>query len=185
MRRTGPLLAGVLALALAGCDYVSSEKPFGRAPLRAEPGEWAGTWLNEDGALTVRVIDAAKGHLEVGWIEAGSGGLSLELIEAHLREFEGDAYASITGLDEDEEVPGYLWVRLSREGERLVLWLPEAESFARLVEEGVLAGRLEDGGVVLGALDDRQLALVGADDGGELFSWREPMVLLRVRPGGS
>lgn len=184
MRTTRALFVCLLTLGLGACDYVSSEKPFGRTALRADPESWAGTWLNEDGALTVRVVDAAKGHLEVGWIESGRDGLRLELLEAHLREFGGDAYASFTGLD-DDEVPGYLWVRLAREGERLVLWLPEAESFERLVGEGVLPGRLEEDGVVLGALDESQLALVGADEGGELFAWREPMVLLRVRPGSS
>lgn len=173
--------ASLLAVLLAGCDYVASVEPVGQRPVRAEPAEWAGTWLNDDGALTVRVVDPGRGHLEVGWIEAKPDGLVMESIEVHLREYRGDGYASVTGLEEQEELDGFLWLRLERESERLLLWLPSAASFRRLVEDGKLPGELKEDGVVLGKLDDAQLALIGADAEGVLFEWREPMVLQRVR----
>ncbi len=181
MATNSVVAAGLLAVVLAGCDYVASVEPLGRRPLRAEPAEWAGTWLNDDGALTVRVVDPGRGHLEVGWIDAKPEGLVMESIEVHLRQFQGDRYASVTGLEEQEELDGYLWLRLERQGERLLLWLPSAASFRRLVEEGTLPGELRDDGVVLGKLADDQLALIGSDADGVLFEWREPMVLERVR----
>lgn len=181
MRTKGVLWMTLLAVGLGGCDYVASSGPVGRQIVRAEPADWEGTWLGEDGALTVRVVDAERGHLEVGWVEAKPGGLVMESIEAHLRDHEGDGYVSVTGLEDQEELDGYLWLRLSREGEQLLLWLPNAESFRRLVEEGTLPGELREDGVVLGALEDAHLALIASDAHGVLFEWQEPMVLRRVR----
>jgi hypothetical protein len=172
-----------LVVILGGCDYVASTKPVGGAPLQVEESEWEGTWIHDDGPLTVRVVDAKQGRLEVGWIEEKEGRLVLETLDAHLRESSDWIIASFQGIDDDlvEEGGRYLWGRLVRDRDELFLWWPRPAEFRRLVEAGLLPGRIEDGDVVLDGLEAEHLSLIVSEDQGMLFEWDEPMAFRRFQ----
>lgn len=171
-----------LALLLgAGCDYVVSSKPVGESPLVLEESEWKGTWLHGDGPLTVRIAEAQEGRLEVAWIEEKDDALVLESVSAQLRTSGDWIFASFTGIDDELDKEGYLWGRLERDEDRLLLWWPRPERFRRLVEEGLLPGEVDDGDVVLGELGEQHLAIIGSEEHGVLFAWDEPMTFQRLR----
>ena len=174
----------VFALALtfcAGCDYVVSKRPVGESPVALEESEWKGTWLHGDGPITVRIADAKEGRLEVAWVEEKEGALVLESVDAWLRESGEWIFASFAGIDGDLDQAGYLWGRLVREEDQLLLWWPRPEQFRRLVEEGLLPGKIEDGDVLLGDLEPEHLAIVTSEEHGMLFAWDEPMTFHRLR----
>ena len=176
MRTARIAVGAALALGLVGCDLAISKHPLG-SPLAIEESEWEGTWLHGDGALTVRVLDAENGLLEVAWIEEEEE-LVLETVEVHLGGFEDWTFASFAGV---EDVSGFLWSRLGREGDEVILWWPRAEALARLVEAGLLPGAVEEGDVTLERLEAEHLAILVSEDRGVLYDWDAPMVFRRLR----
>ena len=177
MRITKPVVCGALALALAGCDYVSSEHPVGTEPVIVAEEDWNGTWLHADGTITLRVVDSAQGLLEAAWVDEDEGRFVLETVRIHLRQHGGWTFASFAGV---EDFPDHLWSRLGIDGRQVFLWWPRTEEFARLVADGLLPGEVdEDGDVTLERLADEQLAIVVSEEHGALFEWDEPMVFRR------
>ena len=172
--RAAELIACIaLTALLAGCDYVASRHPVGSAPLALEGGEWKGTWLHDDGPLSVRVVDAERGLLEVAWVEEKDGELALESVDVFLRRHEDWIFASFAGIDEDE--PNLVWSRLGREGDRVFLWWPRPEEFKRLVEGGLLPGTVDGDDVLLDRLGAGHLAIIASEEHGVLFARDEPM----------
>jgi hypothetical protein len=176
-------LCGALVVILAGCDSVWSPIPLGEAPLQLEESEWKGTWLHADGALTVRVVDAGQGRIEVGSVEEKKGSLVLETVEIHLRKAGEWIIASFADVEDEAEggAPRYLWGRLERDGEQVFLWWPRPAEFRRLVEAGLLPGNVEGGDVILGTLEDEHLAVILSEEHGILFEWDAPMAFHRYQ----
>ena len=178
MRKTDVLAVVALSLALSGCDLVTSREPIG-LPLALDEEQWEGTWMTDDGPLTVRVVDAEKGRLEIAWIEEKDGELVLETVDGHLGQYLDWTFASFAGV---EDVSGFLWSRLEREGERIFLWWPRPEELRRLVEAGLLPGEVdEDSDVILHRLDEAHLAILVSEEQGILYEWDEPMTFHRWR----
>ena len=179
--RSSMTAVSVAAAALCvglGCGGVLSTGPVGGEPVAIDEAEWKGTWLNEEGVVEIRVVGAAEGRLELGWIESGGRGFELHTQPLELRRLEDWTIGS--AWDEDEE--GYLWLRVARDGERLLGWLPDDDRFAALVSAGELPGSVEEGLVVLGPLTPEHLRRIRHDPG--LFVWDEPLVLRRLSDGG-
>lgn len=172
--------AAALVLAL-GCGGVLSTHPVGGEPVRLVAEQWEGTWIGDDGPLEIRVSDAAAGRLELGWIESGVAGFELETATIELRRLDDWTIGSLhPGIDPADE--HFLWMRVERDGDRLLAWMPDAEEFGRLIGEGALPGRVEDGEVILARLEPRHLARIRDESGGPLFVWDEPMLLRRLAP---
>ena len=186
------LLAGML---ITGCSSVMSTRPVGEAPLALVSEEWSGTWTDSEGFLEVRVVDPEAGRIEAAWIETHDSGFELERVEVSLRSGgdavfanvlesandDGDAAETVEGGAGDEAAPLFAFVRVAREGDKLVLWWPEVEAFRELVEAGKLPGKVTDGkDVVLDQLSSGQLGLLTSDDSASLYDWKDPRVLLRT-----
>ena len=167
---------------LCGCSAVYTQEPFGQAPLdlTRERAEWEGTWTHNDGTVSVSVQDASNGVLEIGWIDSDSGGMKLLKGEVLLRTVEGALFASLKMKDQGESDPakGYLWGRLQRRKNTVLVWGPDKAEFERRVEEGALPGSTNGSDLVLGPLATNQLSDIARDDG--LFEWKEPLVFWKT-----
>ena len=97
------LLAGLAALALAGCEAVYTPRPLGDEVVTLDPAEWQGTWLAPDMVITTTVLDGAAGRLQAAWIERGTAGATLEIVEGSVRASGDWTFANI--LDETESEP--------------------------------------------------------------------------------
>ncbi len=171
--------AAALLPLLAACDLVLSTHPVGLEPLAIEAEEWEGTWTSDDGAFTVTVPEGTPGRVELAWIEEENGKPVLKTSPVHLRAADEWTFGSLPN-DEPENVR-YLWGRLAKDGDKVLFWLPRAEKFQQLVEEGVLPGKIEEGGdVVLDKLEATHLALIASEERGVLFEWEAPMILRRL-----
>ena len=161
-----------------GCGGVLSTHPVGIEPLAVDRGDWEGTWVDEEEAFEIRVVDASAGRLEVAWIEEEGGGFHLRTLPLELRRIDDWTIGNL--YDEDEEK--YLWLRLEWGASTLLAWLPDEDEFARLVRNGELPGRIEGDEPVLARLEARHLARIRDESGGALFVWDEPLVLRRLGP---
>lgn len=176
--RLVPALLALLLLA-AGCSTVTILQPLGEDPVALPEEAWAGTWIHKDGAVTVRVVNPAQGLLEVGWVEESGGRLATESYTVQLRRSAGWTFGNL----EAEEAGHYLWARVKKEGNQVIVWRPDPGQFKRLVEEGRLPGRVTgDDDVVLQPLTAEQVELLTSGREGVLLEWDDPVVFTRLVP---
>lgn len=188
-------LAPCLAvLLLAGCDAVYSPRPLGDTAVALDPAEWQGVWLGPDMVITTTVLDGDAGRLQTAWIERGSGGAKLEVLEGSVRATGDWVFANTleekdeSGESPDENAesatsadskPRYTWLRLQKSANHLTAWSPNVEQFKVFVGDGRLPGRVTDDGVELAELTPAQLALIN-DPASGLLDWSNPAVFVRI-----
>jgi len=177
-------VAAILPL-LAACDVVLSTDPVGNEPVTLAAEEWQGTWITDDGAITLVVPEGPPGRLLLAWIEVRDKP-ELETALVHVRSAGGWIFGSFEDNEGKEEGAGqrparYIWGRLVKDEGKILFWLPREERFRELVEAGVLPGEVdEDGDVLLGKLGPEHLAVVTSEDRGGLFAWEDPTILRRL-----
>lgn len=187
--RLSPRLLGAFAaLALVGCEAVYTPRPLGDEVVTLDPAEWQGTWLAPDMVITTTVLDGAAGRLQTAWIERGPSGVTLEVVEGSIRATGDWTFANT--LDEPEDQveeegaeqgtePRYVWVRVEKGENHLMVWSPNVEQFKILIGDGRLPGRVTDDGVVLGELTPEQLRMIN-DPASNLLNWADPAVFVRI-----
>ncbi len=174
MRRTVSMLAGLIAVALSACTTVISLMPVGDEPVYLEPEKWEGLWVHESKGSTenitfasVMVIDAAGGILEV-CDQGCCDETSRVVFRQHTTAGKPTRFVSLFDWEW-----GYAWGKYQRISNALIIWLPRGEEFARLVQEGSLAGQYrEEGVLIIAPLSSEQLDLISRDEGGRLFNYR-------------
>ncbi len=191
---SGKLAAIGLALSLLGaCSDVWSEKPVGSDPVLLQAAEWEGVWVAEhpddDGderiVLFARTIDAARGELELAWLErAADGTFTLDANRAHIRTGGETTFVNIRA---DGRKPYQLVGMLAKSEDHALLWMTDSDRVRRLVEDGTLPGRIvrqkhEDmnfSHVELGELLAEHYAFIDAG-APPLFDWQHPIALRRI-----
>jgi hypothetical protein len=178
------VIALLLALLAGGCTAVRSPQPFGDKPHALVAAEWEGTWVGleeDDHEEPVRfmIADAADGRLQVTWIKEKDGMPVLETHQVVLREGGDWMFISVLA-DEDHKEKGFVWGRLRREGELMIIWKPDVPKFEKLIEDGKLKGKTDDGDVVLEPLTAKNLTALTSGELGVPFNWDNPMVLHRI-----
>jgi len=180
MKTIARVLATLTVLGLASCSVVTSTAPLGDGPHVVRAEDWDGTWLLGNGATcTVRVVDGEAGVLEAVVVADENGQLESHTLKVHLRDHGDWTFASIQGLIGED---AYVWSRLYRDDEQVILWAPDAEHFADLVAVGELPGQVQGDGddVELQPLRAEQLSsLQGGLDRG-LFKWEQPIAMIRL-----
>lgn len=180
----------VLTLFLTACVEVTSTAPVGSKAVPIDAEDWDGTWLGDnDEPVLFRVMDSANGILRMSEIE-DEGERRRKHSYLYLRTVDGHEewiFASFADERPDDEPPRYLWARVKRRGEFLLVWIPDSTKFEELVEEGFLPGEVirgESGNrahIALDELDEEHLALITSEERGVLFDWGDPSVLWRSK----
>jgi len=171
-------IAGVLLLTVCGCNPVISKRPVGEQPARIVAKEWEGHWVTTDGAAEIKVVDANKGVLKVFWLEDDNrGNPGMKTAEVELRESGGWLFASTLEPDKSR---GFVWARIKNENREIIIWSPDAKSFAHCVRDGVFPGKIAGDEVLLDDLKPQHLKIITSGERGVLFSWDEPTVFVKV-----
>ncbi|HKO99937.1 MAG TPA: hypothetical protein VJU86_23385 [Pyrinomonadaceae bacterium] len=165
-----------LLLAATGCNPVISKRPVGPQPARIVAAEWEGNWIGPDGGVAIKVVDAYPAILKVAWREDDGGKRTMKTALVELRE-SGDWFFANTRAE--GEGNGYLWARVKKEKQQILIWEPDNEAFTKLVNDGVLPGRIDQKKVTLEELDTKKLSGLQSGDYGVPFKWSEPLILFR------
>jgi len=168
----------LLVSVLQGCANVLVDEPIGLGPSAVVASEWDGAWFNPGGTLTVKVVDADRGLIDIAFIEAKDDGLKMESHRLVLKEAGNWTFASMKA-DEAED-SGWLWGRIKKDDNQIIFWLPKVDEFKQLITDGRLPGQIRDDDVVLGKLLPAQLALITSDEAAGLYHWDEPMLLMKL-----
>jgi hypothetical protein len=167
------------ALFLTGCSSVIVTAPVGDKPHVLNAADWDGTWTMDNDAATVRVTDAAAGKLEVLSVQTDEGRPKVRTYTVFIRESGETLFATLQS--EDMPKDRYLWARVRRSGDYLMVWSPDAEKFERLVQSGQIKGAMKDGDVHLEALTPSEVSGLAAEKYGVVYEWQRPAVLQRLR----
>lgn len=201
MRRVEMLCASLALLVFVGCSAVIVEEPVGLTPV-SDVDEWVGSWVlrspsEEPVVGFLEVVDAENAVLQATWLERDDP----KVTRVYLREAGGWTFASIPfpgsgdssgynfGLNEQidpAQETEYVWARVSHEDGVIMVWVPDVDSFRRLVTYGAVPGRptgdseSASGDPVLGRLEPEHYAFLASDRAGVPFVWDEPMVFTRM-----
>lgn len=169
-----PILFMACIFLLSACSMVYSPKPMGEAPVVLKADSWDGNWIHPEGVIAIKVTDSRKGEMEISFVDDGA-------VEKHSILIKKSGDWVFGSLKEENELPRYLWARLKKEGNQLLVWTPDSDKFKHLIEKKIIPGSLDsDGNIVLGELSSDNIKSIASSEHGVLFDWDEPMVLFRV-----
>lgn len=168
------LSAAVIAVFFSGCSTAYSSKPVGEAPAPIKSEEWEGTWINKEGAISIKVLDSEKGVLNVALVER----MELVRYQVNLLSSGQWMFWNVPAEDRDDR---FLWGRISKDGNQIIIWSPSVSRIAAHVKDGSLPGSVDDGGnVTIGNLAAEHYKVIKSTDQDVLFDWENPTVFLRL-----
>ncbi len=181
MKQISVLTFALSLLVLTGCTAVYSVNPVGEKPHAIEADDWDGTWRGGGDAVSIKVIDAEKGILQMAWIE----NMEFNLFQAHLLESNDWVFVNFKEKVDDD---GYLFARIKKSGNTITMWDPDVDKIRALVTDGTLPGTIKgssngvesNGNVVLGKLSAEHLKIITSGDRGILLDWENPIFLRRL-----
>lgn len=177
-------LLGTLGLMVAfaslgsGCASVYMSAPAGSKPHALQAAHWNGVWATEDGWCQLRVADAANGRLELSEIKVRDDLPRLETSHYLIREAGNLLFANLQC--EEERSGQYIWFRIRRDADHILVWWPDPKKVGQLVRAGKLEGRIDKEDVFLQPLGDEVLQRLITTDPGSILDDKAPGVLRRV-----
>lgn len=173
--------ATVMAVFVAvtpGCSTVYSSGPVGSKPSVLKFAHWDGVWATDEGAAHIRVEDAATGRLQVTVVDIKDGKPVLETSTYLIREVGG---LIVANAQLDPEKPDqYVWVRIRRNDDIVLVWWPDPKKVRDLVQAGKLRGRVDNGDVYLEPDSDNDLLRLITNEPEAVFDSACPAVVRRV-----
>ena len=130
-----------MALFLSGCETVTSLELVGRSALQLEKEQWQGTWLVENGAVHVKVIDAGNGELRLYIVDVDTEAADkvVQSYKVYARKSGNTYYMNL--LDTDPSVEGYFFAKFKRDNNQIQLWSPANMPIHKAIKSGLVAGK--------------------------------------------
>lgn len=179
------LLAAAVISMMTSCTSVVSKTAVGSSPAELDAEKWEGTWMTPDKhVVLLRVKDAAKGLIEVAWVEVKNDSFVMESHELHVRQHGGWLWANMKEGDGGT----FLFGRISEPDDDQILgWVANPPAFAEAVRSGTLKGELmkkpdgkESGSVLLEGLTEANLDVIQSGAVKDAFVWDRPLVLMKL-----
>lgn len=154
-----------------------STEPVGSREVKIDAAEWEGIWIAEGGVFPIGEVFRIEVSKSGGVLSVRNLGdpQPSPLFEVYLRRLKGQdwVFANLKNTDSD-----YVWARLTKRNDVILVWLPDREKLKASMDEGALPGD----GTRLGPLEKNHLALIASEDRGVLFMWDAPLVFWRLKP---
>lgn len=168
---------------LAGCSSVQMKEPFPVSQLsEQERDQLEGIWT-ADGEV-VQVAFTSNGVAQLAWTEWEDEKFKMQTIPAYIAKKDETLYISLRLENEtaDSESTGYTFLELKPSAKQLILWLPNVDTFKKVVESGQLKGSVEEerySDTVL--LDSPAVEILEyITTNAAAFDYKEPAVFQRV-----
>jgi len=161
---------------LASCESVLTTAPIGDTVVQLSPEQWQGTWLHHEAVVITTVLDKDNGLLQASWIEQREDGIDMEVAKGTVRAT-GDKTFFVARDENQEEL--FLWARVKKGDNYLVMWSPNVEQFKIQIKNGNLPGKVTEDSVVLGELKHEAIEMID-DPSANLLDWKNPHVFVRI-----
>jgi len=178
-----------LAVAVAGCDTITSVHPIGE-PFTGEQVNdidaadfLNGVWVGPDDDMVVHLHYLGEGELHIGGGKWKDGVYEASELPAKLTSHEDALYLNLSNPDDPEE--GYTFMRLIPAGQNaLILLMPQADYFAQAVDQQRIAGEVkrsdQSTGVTLAGTKEQLDALIRQGEVGVQFMVGRPLLFRKV-----
>lgn len=180
MKRISVCIIGIL-LIVCGCSIVASKAPVGEAPVVVDAKGWNGAWYTPGGGYCVlQVKNEREGILQLAWIENDKE-LKYQSGEVLIRKSGNVSFASTKETQEKTVADVvYVWARIKKEKNMILIWLPNEEKFKTLIETNILPGEIKNGMTILGDLKPEHMKVITSEAKCPLFDWERPLVLIKM-----
>lgn len=179
------LLAFVLSM-LTGCPVVS-KNIVGLEDYKIDAQKIDGTWINQDGAMLIKTLDAQKGVIKIIFLEDQE-----DIEKATIKIMKGKAWLYFNMLPEDsDKEPEYLWGRIAIEEGRIIFWHAANDAFAEAVKKRKIKGKINNKKQISGEMSFETSTVILTDSAKNIinlvetsdknyFVWDDPNVFIKL-----
>ena len=176
MRKNFLIYLKLILLGIIFTSCVYTKFPIGIQNCKIVSQDWEGIWVNQEVALYIKVSDSKNGVLDVAWIELDNQHFKLETMKVYLKKYKNWLFANV----KDKEEKGlYLWAKIDKKDNLILIWLPNLDKFKKLVKNKILPGSISKYDVTLDKFTLKDYELLTSDNYGCLFEWQEPIILFK------
>ncbi len=164
------LLLVSISLMAVGCT-ITSKNMVGLQDYKLEPREIDGTWINADGAVSLKVMEADRGIVRAVVLE------NKEKPEIYnFKIMKGKSWLYFNLLPEGDQTEIY-WGKLKIEENKIIAWYPSDKAFIRAIKEGKLLGTIKPE-----FIKDSAKNIIDLVESSEnaYFQWEEPLYFMRL-----
>lgn len=174
-----------LALLLSGCSSVTIPHPLSIHPKAVDKDKFEGTWLVDKSAVEVRF--GSNGVARIARTEWKDDHFRLVQGEMIVTEGNKDNYISIRVEEDGVWTNRYFFLKYTfTDSEDLVLWLPNGDAFEAAIKtnalQGVITKKTYSTDISVTNAPASVVDFLNDPERGDLFEYREPMVLRRIAP---
>jgi hypothetical protein len=186
MKKAKILLLILFAMLLVGCPVVS-KNIVGLEDYKLDAQKIDGTWINEDGAMLIKTLDAEKGLIKIIFLEDKE-----DIETAKMKIMKGKKWLYFNMLpEESDKEPEYLWGRISIEGRRIIFWHAANDAFEEAVKTRNIKGIVDKKKEISGKLSFETSTVILTDSAKNIinlvessdknyFVWDDPTVFIKL-----
>lgn len=176
----------LFVLLLAGCPVVS-KNIVGLEDYKLDAQKIDGTWINQDGAMMIKTLDAEKGVIKIIFLDDKE-----DIEKATIKIMKGKAWLYFNMLPEDsDKEPKYLWGRISIEDNRIIFWHTANDPFAEAVKKRKIKGKIDNKKQISGEMSFETSTVILTDSAKNIinlvetsdknyFVWDDPTVFIKL-----
>jgi len=185
--KTAKIFLLIAALAtVTGCPVVS-KNIVGLEDYTLDAQKIDGTWINEDGAMLIKALDAQKGLIKIIFLEDKE-----DIEKATIKIMKGKKWLYFNMLPEDsDKEPEYLWGRISIEDNRIIFWHTANDPFAEAVKRRKIKGKIDNKKQISGEMSFETSTVILTDSAKNIinlvetsdknyFVWDDPTVFIKL-----
>ncbi len=175
---------------LMGCGGgVVSKHVVGLTPHKLNTKEIDGTWVNDEGAIVLTVIDSKQGILRASFVNDKDYIAGIDSVKIQIMKGDSWLYANFL-----PDVPNadafYKWGRVDRKDNRIILWMPSMGEFINAIQEEKIKGSM-----IIKEANDKQSQVIESvritdsveniirlveSKGGVYFDWEDPIFFIKL-----
>jgi len=171
---------------LTGCPVVS-KNIVGLEDYKIDAQKIDGTWINQDGAMLIKTLDAQKGVIKIIFLEDQE-----DIEKATIKIMKGKAWLYFNMLPEDsDKEPEYLWGRIAIEEGRIIFWHAANNAFAEAVKKRKIKGKINNKKQISGEMSFETSTVILTDSAKNIinlvetsdknyFVWDDPNVFIKL-----
>ena len=164
------LLLVSISLMAMGCT-ITTKNMVGLQDYKLEPEQIDGTWINSDGAVSFKVMEADKGIVRAVVLE------NKEKPEIYnFKIMKGKSWLYFNLLPEKDQTDIY-WGKVKIEENTIIAWYPSNKAFIKAIEEGKILGTIKPESITDSA--EKVIDLVESSENA-FFKWEEPLFFIKL-----
>ena len=164
------LLLLTISLLVMGCT-IPTKNMVGLQDYKLDTRQIDGTWINSDGALTLKVMEADKGIVRVFILDSKE---KPEILDIKIMKGKTWLYFNLMPEGNRTEIN---WGKVKIEENRIIAWHPSNKAFIKAIEEKKLLGTIKPE-----LITDTAKNIVDLVESSEsiYFQWEDPIFLIKL-----